>query len=83
MKKKTMKLTSFRIDESLKKLAYQSITYRYNENSKADRPEQFSEYLRNLIEEDWKKNKTKIMEQLKLNEEEDSIDSNTKDNEDG
>ena len=52
------KQTAFRIPESLKSLAYQSIMwYAIRKNIK---PENFSEYVRRLIAEDHERNQQQI-----------------------
>lgn len=57
--KEPMRLTAFRIDEATRSVADQSILIRAT--LKSGRVETFSDYLRNLIIEDWKRNKESLL----------------------
>jgi hypothetical protein len=52
------KLSGFRIDEETKNLAYESIKIRGIH--KMGKSENFSEFIRNLIIEEWKRQKASI-----------------------
>jgi hypothetical protein len=53
------KLSGFRIDEETKNLAYESIKIRAI--NKLGKSENFSEFLRNIILEEWKRQKAKLI----------------------
>jgi len=53
------KVTCIRISEEILNTAWQSIKFRANK-SYGKKPESFSAYLRNLIVEDWSRNRKEL-----------------------